>query len=137
MCPFCVISDMFLPPSGATAMLWVPPAGSVTSERGSASASQVSPASTVTDVRPTTLASALKAVNVSLRGQIKADGKDVAHPALPLLSFCPWEGILLPCFSSQHFYVHTACDEISFLYSSLSPSSFVNLLLVQHTRYLT
>lgn len=48
---------------GATAMLWAPPAGSVTSERGSASASQVSPASTVTDVRPTTLASALKAVN--------------------------------------------------------------------------
>lgn len=100
-CPFCVTSDVCLPPPGATATRWAPPAGSATSGRGSVSASQASPASTVTHVRATTSALALKAANVSLRGQSKADGKDVAHPALPLLSFCLWEGILSPCSSSQ------------------------------------
>lgn len=118
MCPFCVISDMFLPPSGATAMLWVPPAGSVTSERGSASASQVSPASTVTDVRPTTLASALKAVNVSLRGQSKADGKDVAHPALPLLSFCP--GKVFCYLASHHSTFMSTLHVMKFLFCTLA-----------------
>lgn len=79
---------MFLPPPGATATRWAPPVGSVTSGRGSASASQASLAGTVTNVSPTTSALALKAANVSLRGQSKAGGEDVAHPALPLLSFC-------------------------------------------------
>lgn len=49
---------------GVTAMLWVPPMGSVTSAPGSVSASLASPVSTVSAVRPTTLGLDLKAANL-------------------------------------------------------------------------
>lgn len=52
--------------SGVTAMLWVPPMGSVTSALVSVSASLASPVSTVSAVRPTTLDLALKAANVRM-----------------------------------------------------------------------
>lgn len=101
MRPFVSLSDMWLPPAGATATHWAPPMASVTSEPGSVSASLASPASVATDVRSTTSALAPKAVNVSLRGWSKADGKDVTQPAVSLFSSCFWEGTFSPRSSSQ------------------------------------
>lgn len=89
MCPFCVTSDVHLPPPGATATRWAPPTGSVTSEQGSASASQASPASTVTDARATTLALAPKAVNVSLEGRERGRWEGCCTPSLAFAFLLP------------------------------------------------
>lgn len=75
------ISKVHVAVRGATATHWAPPTGSVTSEQDSASASQASPASIVTDVKATTLALALKAVNpvtVILRARVPCSARRMA-----------------------------------------------------------
>lgn len=67
---------MFL--SGVTAMLWVPPTGSVTSAVASVSASLASPVSTASAARSTTSGLDVKAANpvtVTLRGLFHSSAK--------------------------------------------------------------